>query len=126
MRAVPPPVEAAFARYPAEARARLDCIRSLILRVAEEAQAGPVEEALRWGEPAYLAPKGSTIRLGMAKTGEAALFVNCRTTLIEDFKPMAPEVMRLEGNRAVLLDDMCDETALALLIRRALTWHRRS
>ncbi len=123
-----PGVRAAFDAYPAEVRDVLTGIRSLIFQVSGETPgAGPLEEALRWGEPAYLAPKGSTIRLGQAKTGEAALFVNCRTSLIEDFRPIAPAGTRFEGTRAVLFGpgDDVDEAALAVLIAHALTYHQR-
>jgi len=123
----PPNVAAAWEGMPDGIRPTLDRLRKLIFAVADAERAGPVEEALRWGQPAYLAPKGSTIRLGQAKTGEAALFVNCRTALIEGFRPVAPEGMRFEGTRAVLFDpgDEIDEAALAILIARALTWHGR-
>ncbi|HHC30025.1 MAG TPA: DUF1801 domain-containing protein [Rhodobacterales bacterium] len=124
---LPAPVAAAYAAFPDAAQVLLARLRALIFATADKIGAGPVEEALRWGEPAYLAPKGSTIRLGVARSGAAALFVNCRTTLIEDFKPVAPPGTRFEGTRAVLFafDDPCDEAALALLIGRALTWHRK-
>ena len=127
----PPPVPAdvanAFETLPEEVRPVLDRLRALIFATADAEGAGPVEEALRWGEPAYLAPKGSTIRLGQAKTGEAALFVNCRTSLIEDFRAIAPPGTKFEGTRAVLFGqgDAIDEGALAILIARALTLHRR-
>ncbi len=125
--AMPAEVARAFAALPGEIRSALDRLRALIFAVAEAEGAGPVEEALRWGAPAYLAPKGSTIRLGQAGTGEAALFVNCRTSLIEDFRPLAPAGSRFEGTRAVLFGpgQDIDEAALAILIARALTWHRR-
>lgn len=121
-------VEAAFAAFPDHARAALVNLRALIFATAGEIGAGPVEEALRWGQPAYLAPQGSTLRLGIAKTGEAALFVNCRTTLIEDFRPLAPAGSRFEGSRAILFDgpDGIDAAALSVLIARALSWHRRA
>ena len=124
---MPPEVTRAFEELPDDIRPALDRLRALIFATAETEAAGPVEEALRWGEPAYIAPKGSTIRLGQAKTGEAALFVNCRTSLIDDFRPIAPRGSRFEGTRAVLFDraEDIDEAALALLISRALTWHRK-
>lgn len=127
----PPEVARAFDALPGEIRPTLDRLRALIFAVAEAEGAGPVEEALRWGAPAYLAPKGSTLRLGRAKSGEAALFVNCRTTLIEEFRAFAPEGLSFEGTRALCfgqdkaIGGAIDEAAVSLLIARALTWHRK-
>ncbi|HCQ66290.1 MAG TPA: hypothetical protein DIU07_14560 [Rhodobacteraceae bacterium] len=126
---MPPEVARAFEELSGDVRPVLDTLRALIFATAEvEAEgAGPVEEALRWGQPAYIAPKGSTIRLGQAKSGEAALFVNCRTSLIEDFRAIAPAGSRFEGTRAVLFGPGAEieKAALAVLIARALTYHRR-
>ena len=123
---LPPDVARVFESLPADVRPKLDRLRALIFAVAKAEGAGPVEEALRWGQPAYLVPKGSTIRLGQAKTGDAALFVNCRTSLIEGFRPIAPPGTRFESTRAVLFGRTSDidEAALAVLIARALTYHR--
>lgn len=126
---MPPEVRAAFDACPSPARPGLERLRALIFRVASGTPGvGRLEEGLRWGQPAYLTPEtksGSTIRLGMAKSGDVALFVHCQTRLIEEFRTVAPPGTRFEGTRAVLFadDSEIDEPALALLIRRALTWH---
>mgnify|MGYP000592624135 CR=1 FL=1 len=54
--------------------------------------------ALRWGQPAYLAPKGSTLRVGIPKSGGAfALFAHCQTTLIADFREATGGVPTVGG-----------------------------
>ncbi|MDQ2094518.1 DUF1801 domain-containing protein [Rhodalgimonas zhirmunskyi] len=126
-----PEVAAVFDSFPTSAQDILFGIRRLIFEIANGSpDIGPLKEALRWGQPAYLTPSGagSTIRLGMTKTGEPALFVHCRTSLIEDFRPLAPKSMRFEGRRAVLFEEKSrpDKESLALLIRAALSYHRRS
>ena len=123
----PPEVAAAIAALPGEVRSLLDRLRALIFRVAADEAAGPVAEGLSWGQPAYRAPRGATLRLGRARTGEAALFVTCTTDLIETFRPVAPAGTRFEGSRAVLFGpgDSIDEAALSLLIARALTYRRQ-
>lgn len=82
-------VEAAFAAFPEGARPGLLAIREMIFQVAAEVpQVGPVEEALKWGQPAYLTPttkSGSTIRLGVPKSGGYAVFTHCQTTIMSDF-----------------------------------------
>jgi hypothetical protein len=122
---MPAGVRAAFEACPAPARAGLEQLRALILATAAEAGI-PVTEALRWGQPAYLAPKGSTIRLGIPKTATFALFVHCQSRLIDRFRAGPGAGHRFEGTRAVLFDHPAEiDAALALLIRDALTYHLR-
>ena len=127
-----PSVKAAFDAFPDRARPGLLQLRELILQVADETNGvGRVEEALRWGQPAYLTPEtkaGSTIRLGIPKTGGFALFVTCSTSLIEDFRAIAGPGWRFDGSRAVLFDEPhdIDERPLSLLIRAALTYHQKA
>ena len=124
-----PEVKAAFDALSPGAREGCLALRELILDVAEATpEAGLVTEELRWGQPAYLTPEtksGTTIRLGRAKTGGFALFVHCQTSLIEDFRPLAPSGTRFDGRRAVLFEDQgkLEKAALRLLIRAALTYH---
>ncbi len=115
-------VAAAFAAFPEDVRAGLLALRAQILAVAL-AEGIPLEESLRWGQPAYLAQKGSTIRLGVPKTGGYAIYTHCQTTLMRDFREICPE-LRFEGNRAVhfAAGDTAPE-AIDLLIRTALTYH---
>ena len=122
-------VKAAFDAMPAAARQGCLALRSLIFEVAAETpEAGQISEELRWGQPAYLTPEtksGTTVRLGCPKSGGFALLVHCQTTLIEDFRPLAPQDTRFDGKRAVLFADESgiDQAALGLLIRAALTYH---
>ena len=115
-------VAAAFAAMPKAERAGLLELRARIFAVAL-AEGIALEEALRWGQPAYLAPKGSTIRLGLPKTGGFALYTHCQSSLMSDFKAICPD-LRFEGNRAVhFKTDEAPPKALDLLIRAALTYH---
>ncbi len=116
-------VAAAFEAFPAEVRAGLMGLRARILAVAL-AEGIPVEEALRWGQPAYLAPKGSTIRLGAPKTGGFAIYTHCQTTLMSGFKAICPD-LNFEGNRAVHFAAAEEPPqAIDLLIHAALTYHQ--
>lgn len=128
MTAMPDDVRAVFDAAPARSRSGLLALRDLIFATAEEAGIVPLTEALRWGQPAYLAPKGSTLRVGIPKSGEAfALFAHCQTTLIADFREATGGAFRTEKTRAVLFDDVSeiDPEALTPMIRAALTWHER-
>ncbi|WP_170467860.1 DUF1801 domain-containing protein [Ruegeria arenilitoris] len=121
-----PAVEAAFDALPEDTRKGALALRDLVFDTAQALpDAQPLTEALRWRQPAYLAPKGSTIRLGGHKAASFALFVHCQSRLMGDFTTAFPGEDRLEGNRAVLFDDpdQIDDTRHGWLIARALTYH---
>ena len=123
-------VAAVFDRFEPAARKRLLDVRALIFDTAASTDGvGRVDEALRWGQPAYLTPQtksGSTLRLGSPAPGMIALYAHCQTTLIEDFHEQFPEIA-IEPKRAVLLkdDEHLPEFAVVNLIRSALTYHLR-
>jgi len=121
-----PNVAAAFEALPESTRKGALSLRDLIFDTAQSLPATlPLREELRWGQPAYLAPKGSTIRLGGHKSAPFALFVHCQSRLMGDFTSAFPGEDRIDGNRAVLFDDphQIDETRHGWLIARALTYH---
>ena len=128
---MPAAVRAVFDTFAPPARAGLLRLRALILaQAAALPMVGPIEETLRWGQPAYLTTQtksGSTLRLGVPKAGGFALYVHCQTSLIADFRMVAAGAFRFEGQRAVLFDhaDEVQPDLLALLVRRALCWHVR-
>lgn len=74
-------VKTAFETVQPDARRGLLALRALIFKTAARLpEVGPIEEALRWGQPAYLTPltkSGSTLRLGVPKAGGFALFAHC-------------------------------------------------
>jgi len=113
-----------------------DCARdgSLHLRglifdcAAEMPEVGLVQEALRWGQPAYLTPvtkSGSTLRLGVPKTGGFAIYAHCQTDIISTYASQFDGLDRIEGNRAVVFDDVAqvDDARISLLIKHALRYH---
>lgn len=126
-----PTVRAVFDAAPPQPRAGMLALRQLIFDTAARLpEVGRVEESLRWGEPAYLTPEtrsGSTLRLGAPRAGGVALYCNCRTSLIADFRDLAGTAVRTSGNRAVLFAGVgdIDPALTAILITRALTWHLR-
>ena len=132
MRADPPfsdpKVAARFAGFPDALRPSLMSLRALIYQTASETEGvGPLLETLKWGQPAYLTPKtksGSTLRLGLPKSGGFALYAHCQTTIISDFRTLFPSDFTFEGNRAVLFEDgAAPDDKLRLMIKSALTYH---
>ncbi|ABI75689.1 conserved hypothetical protein [Hyphomonas neptunium ATCC 15444] len=128
-----PAVAEAFAAYPAHARARLLEIRQLILESAATLpETGRLTETLKWGEPAYLpeaARTGTTIRIAWSGKHPASvsLFVNCQTTLVEDWRAQYDDTLTFIGNREIRLPLGAPLPAAPLrhCIAMALTYHKR-
>ncbi len=122
-------VRAAFDAAPPAARRGMLVLRAMILdQAAELPQVGRIEEALRWGQPAYLTPEtgaGCSLRIGPIRDGGFGLFVHCRTSLIEEFRAGPGAALRTEGTRAVLFRTVEDILVgpVGMLIAGALTWH---
>mgnify|MGYP000221116778 CR=1 FL=1 len=120
-----------FAAYPASLRRRLLDLRALVLDVAKNTNGvGRIEETLKWGQPSYLTPdtkSGTTIRIDSDDSfgGDFALYVNCQTTLVDDWRNRYPELV-YGGNRSVhFRADQPLPDATRHLIAMALTYHLR-
>ncbi len=123
---MPASVRAVIDSYPEPARDGVLCLRDLILKVAAGLpQLGALVETLKWGQPAYLAPKGSTLRIGLHKEASFALFAHCQSGIISDYAQTFPGWDRIDGNRAVLFDapGQIEPDRLSHLIQHALTYH---
>lgn len=124
-----PDIEAVLDACSTAQRAGLVALRDLILRRAAELPGiGRLQEALRWGQPAYLTPDtraGCSLRIGPAPAGDFALFVHCKTGLIQSFVAGPGAGHRVQGTRAILFRTVQDiaAPALMLLIGQALTYH---
>lgn len=126
-------VAAAFDEFPLPLRARLLDVRDLILQTAAGLpEVGRVEEALRWGEPAYLTPEtksGSTVRLGSedVEAGDIAIYFICTTRLVDGFKESFADTFSYAGDRAITIgpNDEIPEDELSDCIAMALTYHSR-
>ena len=123
-------VAAKFASYPPEARKALLALREIALGTARSLpEVGEVEEALKWGEPAYatLSKAGSTFRMDWkAKHPENyALYFNCQTDLVETFRTIFSDDFAFEGNRAIVLKlaQRMPAESVAFCMAAALTYH---
>ncbi|MBU2994530.1 DUF1801 domain-containing protein [Octadecabacter sp. 1_MG-2023] len=120
-------VSAAFDAMHDVQRSGLLAIRGLIFEQAGALPVGRITESLKWGQPSYATPDtkaGTPIRLGATKSGDLAVFTHCQTTVMSDFRALAPPEMKFDGNRAVHLSpDMPIPLAeITPLIRAALTY----
>ncbi|AKS47008.1 hypothetical protein SAMN05444287_2133 [Octadecabacter temperatus] len=122
-----PAVRDAFAAFPQPAHDTLMSLRAMIYEIGETLPIGRIEESTKWGQPSYATPKtnlATPIRLGLSKAGDPAVFTHCQTTVMSDFRALAPANMAFDGNRAVHLPvhSPPNLNELAPLIRAALTY----
>ena len=123
-------VGAIFDAYPPTQRAALLALRRLILETAARADVGDIVETLKWGQPAYLPARprtGTTIRIDAVK-GSAdcyAMYVNCKTNLMDSYRLLYPDAFDYGGQRAVTFStgSAPPEAALRHCISLALTDH---
>ncbi|MDF1668488.1 MAG: DUF1801 domain-containing protein [Roseovarius sp.] len=123
---IPPEVARVIDGYAQPTRDGVHHLRRLILQTAKATpEVGPVEETLRWGQPAYLTRKGSTLRIGPHRDASFALFAHCQSTIIASYAQAFPSWDQIDGNRAVLFDspNQIEPQRLSHLIRHALSYH---
>ena len=112
-------------------RTKMLALRALILDTAAAIPAvGPIDETLKWGEPAYVtavSKSGSTLRIDSKRSDPTryAVYFHCQTNLIETFRTLFPNDFTFEGNRAIVfeLDDKLPIDALRTCVAAALTYH---
>lgn len=122
----------AFKQYEPDAAKTLLTVRDFIFETVQEHPViGQLVETLKWGEPAYLTerPKtGSTLRLGQTRHDKyPALFVNCKTDLIAQFREIYPDSFDYVGVRALVIqaDPKALKEELKHCIALAMTYHKR-
>ena len=119
-----------YDQYAPPVRDRLLRLRRLILDTARRnSEVGDVQETLKWGQPSFLTvrPKtGTTIRIDMngSEGSDVALFVNCQTTLVSDWRTLYPH-LSYGGNRSVHFhaDEPLPEAEICQMVSMALRYH---
>lgn len=126
---VNPEVKKVFKKYPDTVREKMDNLRELIIKTAEETEGvDNLEETLKWGEPSYLSTHGSTLRIDWkeGKPDQYAMYFQCTSKLIPTFRTVYKDVFSFEGNRALVLkmDGNLPESELKECIKVALRYHK--
>ncbi|MGX1927753.1 DUF1801 domain-containing protein [Flagellimonas sp. 2504JD4-2] len=124
-----PQVKVVFENYPDSVRGKMETLRQLVLEVAQETpEINKLEETLKWGEPSYLAPRGSTLRMDWkAKSPhQYALYFQCSSMLVSTFKMVYGNTFSYEGNRAIVfpLEDEIPVEEVKNCIRTTLQYHK--
>ncbi len=123
-----PKVETVFNNYPALIRPKLALLRQLIIDTASEMpDIKELEETLKWGEPSYLAKKGSTIRIDWksSKPDQYAMYFKCTSKLVPTFKTLYSDTFTFEKNRAIVfkINEPIPVPQLSHCISLALSYH---
>lgn len=123
-------VQSVIKGYPRDAISKMLSLRQLVLEAATELNlAETLVETLKWGEPSYIAPQGSTLRIAWKKSipDQIGIYFNCKTNLIETIKEIYPSQFNCQGKRAILinLDENLQTKQLKCCIGLALTYHLR-
>jgi len=123
-----PEVTKKFDKYSEPIKSKLLYLRELILATAKQTQGlTELEETLKWGEPSYLAKKGSTIRINKKKdSNKFAMYFSCSTSLIATFRIVFKNTFTFEDNRAIVfeLNEDIPEEELKCCIAAALKYHK--
>lgn len=116
-----------FDSYPTEIKPKMEYLRKLILEVAEDIKLTHLEETLKWGEPSYIAKKGSTLRMDWkAKTPDQyAMYFKCTSKLVFTFKEVYGDLFNYETTRAIVfkLDDHVPAKELKQCMQAAMSYH---
>lgn len=120
--------ESKFDTYPSHIRPKLLALRSMVIeRAREMGHIKVLEETLKWGEPSYLAKKGSTIRMDWkSKTPDQyAIYFKCTSKLVSTFKEIYGDTFNYENTRAIVfsLEDEVPKEELKNCIGMALNYH---
>lgn len=125
-------VASVFDSYPRPVRDDLLRLRRLIFRTAAELDGvSPIDETIKWGQPAYLTSTtrtGSTIRIGPTPPGSShgyGMYFICRTSLVDTFQHLFGDLFDYEPNRALLFKtgNPIPEDEIQECVALALTYH---
>lgn len=78
-----------FTYYPEHVRPKMDELRGLIVEAAEElGTIDRLDETLKWGQPSYLAKKGSTVRIDWKEKQpeKVSVFFKCTSKIVPTIK----------------------------------------
>ena len=120
-------VEAVLKTYPDTVQPKLLYLRQLIFETAD-ALTLELEETLKWGEPSYLSPHGSTIRIDWKakKPQQYAMYFKCTSKLVSAFREVYGNTFNFENTRAIVfqMGDAVPATELKVCIAAALRYHK--
>ncbi|MBY5932280.1 hypothetical protein KUV51_04645 [Tateyamaria omphalii] len=131
MNMTPTDILARVETWPTPAQTHFLRTRTLVHEVATSEDIGPLDESLKWGQPAWRptrARTGSTLRVDWSPSTPNRLlaFVDCKTDLAAQMDLRFPGQFHNDGRRALGFDTETplDEDAVWQLAQLTLTYHR--
>lgn len=123
-----PKVAEVFANYPDEVRDKMQNLRELVIKTAEDTEGiYKLEETLKWREPSFVTKNGSTLRIDWKEKtpNQYAMYFQCSSRLVDTFKLVFDHQFKYEGNRAIVfqLNQKILERELRECIKTALTYN---
>jgi hypothetical protein len=132
MQTAPAPLLAVITGWPEPAQHGAWLCRTLFLRVADQTGTAPLDESLKWGQPAWRPRRprtGSTLRMGWtaARPDALALYVDCKTDLAARMATLYPDLPLNDGRRhlGIALDAPLPRPALEHLAAMTFCYHLR-
>ncbi|MEL7131767.1 MAG: hypothetical protein AAGK77_05070 [Pseudomonadota bacterium] len=106
-------------------------VRGIVHDVTAHADIGPLDESLKWGQPAWRPKRtriGSTLRVDWSPSAPDRLlaFVDCKTDLAVQMDARYPGQFHNDGRRTLgfAMGEAFDEDAIWTLAHLTLTYHR--
>ena len=104
--------------------------RAIFERVSGDSGIGPLDESLKWGQPAWRPKKprtGSTVRLAWnaEEPTRLAVFVDCKTDLAARVGDLYPEFIENDRRRRMAIDLSAPfpEQAMSHMAAMTFTYH---
>lgn len=121
-------IDGKFETYPKHVRPKMDFLRKLVLETAEEIGIEEIEETMKWGEPSFIAKKGSTLRMNWTakKPEQYAMYFKCTSKLVVSFIEVFGDTFNYETTRAIVfkLDEKIPVKELKKCIATTLQYHK--
>ena len=125
------PLTDTLATWSKPAQELAQACRHLFHTIAQEADTGPLDESLKWGQPAWRPRKartGATLRMDWdaATPDRLSLYVDCKTDLASRMRDIYPDLPLNDGQRhlGITIGAPLPEQALAHLAEMTFTYHR--
>lgn len=128
---LPSSVRTGIADWPKQAQQAFEKLRVICHDTAARQHLGPLEESLKWGQPAWRPVRpntGSTLRVMWAENAPDLLnlYVDCKTDLAARLREIYPDLPQNDGRRhiALRLSDPLPLDVLSHLAAMTLAYHQ--